>query len=171
MQGTDCIDCIGNPRSVSSFLNSPTMSNYTEYQKFLAKPESARLAGDVSLIYVPTTTKFDKLGSVISHLSKQAQILKTKRQEITGAIEGADAICLDVETTIEFTNGGGAYLPSLDHVLVDHPVTFPTVNSPRSRSSIDTNACRFTSSISTPNAKSNKFASTGTRPLYLEKLK
>ena len=47
------------------------------------------------------------------------------------AIENEDAVCLDVETTLEFLTGGGAYLPGLDdNFLADHIVTFPMVVMP-----------------------------------------
>lgn len=43
-------------------------------------------------------------------------------------VEGESAICLDVETTLEFITGGGAYLPGLDdNFLSDRVVTFPMV--------------------------------------------
>lgn len=44
-------------------------------------------------------------------------------------IESEDEICLDVETTLEFVTGGGAYLPGLDdNFLADRVVTFPIVS-------------------------------------------
>ncbi|CAG7922671.1 unnamed protein product [Penicillium olsonii] len=106
------------------------MSYYkTEYQRFLANPKSAKLAGDVSLIYVPTTTKFDQPDNVITHVVKQSQIVKTRSHTVISAIEGSDALCLDMETTLEFREGGGAYLPSLDdNFLADRVVTFPTIH-------------------------------------------
>lgn len=43
-------------------------------------------------------------------------------------IESENEICLDVETTLEFVTGGGAYLPGLDdNFLADRVVTFPIV--------------------------------------------
>jgi len=112
------------------------MSYYrTEYQRFLDNPKVAKLAGDVSLIYVPTTTKFEQPDNVITHVLKQNHVVKTKSHKVISAIEGSDALCLDMETTLEFMEGGGAYLPSLDdNFLADRVVTFPTVNKPpRSR--------------------------------------
>ncbi|CAG7958323.1 unnamed protein product [Penicillium salamii] len=106
------------------------MSYYqTEYQRFLANPKTAKLAGDVSLIYVPTTTKFEQPDNVITHVVKQAQIVKTRSHTLINAIEGSNALCLDMETTLEFREGGGAYLPSLDdNFLADRVVTFPTIH-------------------------------------------
>ncbi|KAJ5817190.1 Nucleic acid-binding OB-fold [Penicillium robsamsonii] len=101
----------------------------TEYQRFLDNPRSAKLADDVSLIYVPTTTKFEKADNVITHMLKNANIVKTISNQIISAIEGSDSLCLDMETTLEFTEGGGVYLPSLDdNFLADRVATFPTIH-------------------------------------------
>ncbi|KAJ5347960.1 uncharacterized protein N7506_001213 [Penicillium brevicompactum] len=101
----------------------------TEYQRFLDNPKAAKLAGDISLIYVPTTTKFDQPDNVITHVLKQSHIVKTRSHNVISAIEGSDALCLDMETTLEFREGGGAYLPSLDdNFLADRVVTFPTIH-------------------------------------------
>ena len=119
-----------------------TMSLPDLYQRFLADPRSASLASDVSLIYIPTTTKVDSADAVRSHLSKQQTVVKTKAQDVLGVVEGPDAVCLDIETTLEFVNGGGAYLPSLDdNFLTDRVVSFPTVSdsSMQVRSSHGTN--------------------------------
>lgn len=144
------------------------------YQKFLANPRSAPLAPNVSLIYVTSTTKIEGAEAVATHVSRQAAIVKKKSEQVISAIESSDSLCLDVETTLEFLEGGGAYLPSLDdNFLADRVVTFPTVNSPRShtpdwlKSTVAvflTRICyRFTSSTSTPTTRSNRCASTGTR--------
>lgn len=128
----------------------------TEYQRFLDSPRSAKLADDVSLIYVPTTTKFEKADNVITHVLKQANVVKAKSHQIISAIEGSDSLCLDMETTLEFTEGGGAYLPQLDdNFLADRVAIFPTVNSPtrvddQQLSKANAPFCRFTSCISTP---------------------
>lgn len=99
------------------------------YQRFLANHRTAPLAADVSLIYVTSTTQFDKPDAVVTHLSRQAGVVKKKSEQIISAIEGTASLCLDVETTLEFVEGGGVYLPSLDdNFLADRVVTFPTVN-------------------------------------------
>ncbi|KGO64584.1 hypothetical protein PEX1_053110 [Penicillium expansum] len=101
----------------------------TEYQRFLDNPRTAKLADDVSMIYVPTTTKFEKADNVITHVLKNAKVVKTKSNKVISAIEGSDSLCLDMETTLEFTEGGGVYLPSLDdNFLADRVATFPTVH-------------------------------------------
>ena len=46
-------------------------------------------------------------------------------------VEGRHALSVDVETTLEFLNGGGAYLPGLDdNFVADRTVTFPMVSVP-----------------------------------------
>ncbi|KAL4890620.1 hypothetical protein BDV59DRAFT_184336 [Aspergillus ambiguus] len=99
------------------------------YLRFLADPKSASLASDVSLIYIPTTTKVDGADAVRSHLTKQDHVLKRKSQDVLDTIEGANSLCLDVESTVEFVSGGGPYLLALDdNFLSDRVATFPTVH-------------------------------------------
>jgi hypothetical protein len=106
---------------------------HTEYRKFLADPKSANVAANISLIYVTSTTKFEGSDSVLTHLSRQSSIVKKKTEDIINAIESSDSLVLDIETTLEFLENGGAYLPSLsEDYLADRVVTIPTVNSPRS---------------------------------------
>lgn len=106
------------------------MSLKSVYERFLADPASAPLASDVSLIYITTTTTVNEAGAVLKHLSSQQRIVKKKAEKIIGVVEAPDSLCLDVETTLEFVDGGGAYLPSLDdNFLVDHVATFPTVSA------------------------------------------
>ena len=104
------------------------MSLKAVYERFLADPNSAVLSPDVSLNYVTTTTAIQRADVVISHLSSQKRIVKRKSDKILNSIEGQGSLCLDVETTLEFVSGGGAYLPSLDdNFLIDRLVTFPMV--------------------------------------------
>ncbi|RAH56455.1 hypothetical protein BO85DRAFT_50398 [Aspergillus piperis CBS 112811] len=105
------------------------MSLKDVYQRFLANPASAPLASNASLIYITTTTKLDGASAVVSHLTKQQRIVKTRSENVLDVIESANSLCLDIETTLEFVSGGGAYLPSLDdNFLADHVATFPTVH-------------------------------------------
>lgn len=98
------------------------------YKRFLSDYQSASLAPDVSLYYIPTTTKIEGVDAVRSHLAKQEKLVKTKSQTILDAIEGSQSICVDVETTLEFDHAGGAYLPSLDeNFLTGRVASFPTV--------------------------------------------
>lgn len=103
------------------------------YNKFLANPRNpdVALAANVSLFYVPTTTSVEGKDTVITHVSRQSGVVKKRAEQIINAIESYDSLILDMETTLEFVEGGGAYLPSLDdNFLADRVATFPTVNSP-----------------------------------------
>jgi hypothetical protein len=99
------------------------------YQNFLAHPTAAALSTDAaSLNYISTLTTINTAASIVKHLSAHQQVLKKKEETVLAAIESPDAICLDVETTLEFISGGGAYLPGLDdNFLADRVVTFPMV--------------------------------------------
>lgn len=64
----------------------------------------------------------------MKHFAAHEQVLRRKKETVLSAIESHNAICLDVETTLEFFTGGGAYLPGLDdNFLADRVVTFPMV--------------------------------------------
>ncbi|PLB37183.1 uncharacterized protein BDW47DRAFT_132177 [Aspergillus candidus] len=99
------------------------------YQRYLASPRTASLAADVALNYIPTTIKVEGADAVLHHLTRQDHVIKTKSETILDAVEGNASICVDVETTVEFVSGGGAYLPTLDdNFLSDRVATFPTIH-------------------------------------------
>lgn len=99
------------------------------YQSFLASPNANALAGDASVNYITTLTVVNSATTIAKHFSSQQSILKKKQEKVLSTVESDDAICLDVETTLEFINGGGAYLPGLDdNFLADRVVTFPIVS-------------------------------------------
>jgi hypothetical protein len=103
------------------------------YAAFLANPSSGALAANATLHYITTLTSIQDATAIIKHLSVQEKLLKKKNQKILNAVEGQHALSVDVDTTIEFQNGGGAYLPGLDDNFVsDRTVTFPMV-MPRSK--------------------------------------
>jgi hypothetical protein len=98
------------------------------YSRFLATPSTGALAENASLHYVSTTTSIQDATAIIKHLSVQEKLLKKKKQNILDAVEGSRALTVDVETTVEFINGGGAYLPGLDdNFVADRTATFPMV--------------------------------------------
>lgn len=104
------------------------MSLQAVYERFLTSPSAAPLGRDVSLNYITTTTVINGADAVLSHLKSQQRIVEKKSDKTLSAIETPDALVLDVDTTLEFVSGGGAYLPSLDdNFLADRVVTFPTV--------------------------------------------
>ena len=89
------------------------------------------MANNASLIYVPSTTTFEGRDAVVTHLSRQSAIVNKKSEQIISSIESSDSLVLDIETTLKFLGGGGAYLPSFDDTfLIDRVVTIPTVNIP-----------------------------------------
>lgn len=109
------------------------MSLQAVYERFLANPSAGPLGRDVSLNYITTTTAINGADAVLTHLQRQQKIVEKKGDKTLSAIETADALVLDVDTTLEFVSGGGAYLPSMDdNFLADRVVTFPTVRFCRS---------------------------------------
>ncbi len=105
------------------------MSLQSLYQAFLAAPSAAALAEGASFNYITTLTTVNEPAAIIKHLAAQQHALKKKQEKVISSIESSDAICLDVETTLEFVTSGGAYLPGLDdNFLADRAVTFPIVS-------------------------------------------
>ena len=99
-----------------------------KYTAFLNAPATGALAENASLHYIPTLTTLNDATAIIKHLSVQQKLLKKTSQNILDAIESSHGLSVDVETTIEFINGGGAYLPGLDdNFVADRTVTFPMV--------------------------------------------
>ncbi|KAJ5675087.1 uncharacterized protein N7477_005021 [Penicillium maclennaniae] len=97
------------------------------YKKLLNKG-NAPLAANVSLIYVPTTTRIDGADAVASHVRRQASIVEKQSEEIINVIESSNALCLDIEVTLKF-NGGGAYLPAMDdNFLADSVANISTLH-------------------------------------------
>ncbi len=105
------------------------MSLQSLYQAFLGAPTAAALADKASLNYITTLTTINDSAAIVKHLSAQQHHFKKKQERVISSIESSDAICLDVETTLEFITGGGAYLPGLDdNFLADRVATFPIVS-------------------------------------------
>ncbi|OJD25984.1 hypothetical protein ACJ73_02635 [Blastomyces percursus] len=105
------------------------MSLKAVYERFLADPTAASLSADAALHYLSTTTTFSHPEPIVKHLVTQSRALRKKAEKIVHAVEGARSLCLDVETSLEFISGGGAYLLELDdNFLVDRVVTVPIVH-------------------------------------------
>jgi hypothetical protein len=108
--------------------NISIMALQAAYKQFLVAPNPTLLADDASFHYITTLTTVNGSAEIISHLNKQSRHLKKKEQKFLNAIESPNGLAVEVETTIEFLNGGGAYLPGLDdNFLADRTVTFPIV--------------------------------------------
>ncbi len=98
------------------------------YESYLANPKASAFAPDGSLNYITTLTTLHKAEVIAKHLTAHQKILKKKHENVLHAIESENALCLEVDTTIEFLTGGGMYLPGLDdNFLADQLVTFPVV--------------------------------------------
>lgn len=149
------------------------MSLKAVYDRFLADPASAALAQDVQLIYITTTTTVTGADAVRKHLATQKKIAEPKSHRVLSAVEASDAVVLDVEWTIEFITGGGAYLPALDeNFLVGRTVKFPSVRDsvllllakvPRAAVLMCIPFCRCTSSALIRRTRSDRSRSTGTK--------
>jgi len=99
------------------------------YARFLAAPSTDALAASATLHYIATLTSIHDAPAIIKHFAVQEKLLKKTKQAILDAVEGDGALSVDVETTIEFSSGGGAYLPGLDdNFVADRTVTFPMVH-------------------------------------------
>lgn len=107
------------------------MSLRKTYEAFLAAPSTGALAESASLHYIATLTSIRDPTAILRHLAAQEKLLKKTRQIILDVVEGDGGLSVDVETTIEFSSGGGAFLPGLDdNFVADRTVTFPMVPIP-----------------------------------------
>ncbi|KAI9888483.1 MAG: hypothetical protein M1814_006901 [Vezdaea aestivalis] len=100
-----------------------------EYVRFLGSPSASQLHENATFHYITTLTTINGSSKILSHLSSKE--LKRTKQEILSAVEdGAKrTLAVEVETTLEFVTGAGAYLPGLDdNFLTDRVVTFPIIH-------------------------------------------
>ncbi|KAK0631997.1 hypothetical protein B0T14DRAFT_490442 [Immersiella caudata] len=105
------------------------MALQTAYKQFLAAPNSSALAENASLHYITTTTSYTGPTEIIKHLGTLRHQLKKKKEAVLYAIEGQNALATEVDTTLEFVSGGGAYLPGLDdNFLADRTVYMPIIH-------------------------------------------
>ena len=106
------------------------------YQSFLTSPYASALNENASLNYITTLTTISSAAAIVRHHAAHEKVLTKKEEKILSCVEGSNALCLDIETTLEFIAGGGAYLPGLDgNFLVDRAVTFPIVKQTRKKCS------------------------------------
>jgi hypothetical protein len=107
------------------------MALQSAFKQFLAAPNPTFLADNASLHYITTLVTFNGSSEIIKHLTSLTRQLKKKEENFLDVIESENALAVEVETTIEFLTGGGAYLPALDdNFLADRTVTFPIVRTP-----------------------------------------
>ena len=99
------------------------------YAAFLQSPNTSHLASDASINYITTTTTINDPAAILKHLQAQLKQVTKKEEKILNAIDGGNSLCLETELTLQFNNGGGAYLPSMDENLLDEKiVTFPVIH-------------------------------------------
>jgi hypothetical protein len=104
------------------------MSLSAKYQAFLNNPSAGALADNATLHYISTLVSLNDAAAIMKHFAVQEKLVKKTGEKILGVVEGPNELALDVETTLEFTSGGGAYLPGLDdNFVADRIVTFPMV--------------------------------------------
>ncbi|KAK6336414.1 hypothetical protein TWF696_001972 [Orbilia brochopaga] len=100
------------------------------YSDFLLDPKKEVLHPQAGLHYIASTgNSFHSASAIIAHLAREAILYSKKEQKLLSAVESRDSVVLEVATTIEFTNGGGALLPGLDdNFVADQTVYFPMVH-------------------------------------------
>ena len=125
------------------------MSLQSKYQQYLGRVSTDALAPTASLHYIPTGIAVTGPMAIAKHHAAQEQQFK-KKENFLNVIQGANSICAEIETTLRFEGGGGAFLPGLDdNFLIDRMVTLPVVRHLIGVSSLHlrlTNGCaRYTS--------------------------
>lgn len=100
------------------------------YERFLKAPSPHSLADIATLQYVTTLTSFTKPTPIVVHLEDQhKKDVKKKSEKIISAVEGLTSVAVVVDTTLEFVNSGGAYLPGLDTFILDKVAILPVVST------------------------------------------
>ena len=108
------------------------MSFKQVYEAYLNNPagSASSLSDDASLNYISTLTTINGASAIVKHNAAHERVLKKKDQKILDHVLGSHGLTVDVETTIEFSSGGGAYLPGMDDNFVsDRIVIFPMVRA------------------------------------------
>lgn len=145
-----------------------------KYEAFLASPSTGALADNASVNYVPTLVTINEPTAILKHLATQRKLLTKKSERVLSTIASSDGLCVDVDTTIEFIAGGGAFLPGLDdNFLSDKIVHFPVVCVNGHSFTIHPQAVykadpldRFILSSLMPTSRFARSASTGTKARF-----
>lgn len=166
------------PQPINNYARSQSRRSFSKmsltatYKQYLNSPSESFFASDASLNYVTTTTSLSQPASIIKHVKTQQQMVEKKAENFLNVIENSNSLCIETETTVKFVAGGGVYLPNIDdNFLCDRIVTLPIVSGPGkiSVSMASDTTCRFTSSSSTTNRRSNRFDSRGIKAPYLKR--
>ncbi|RKF55571.1 putative ntf2-like protein [Erysiphe neolycopersici] len=97
------------------------------YKEFITILDASFLTEDVSLHYITTLSSKHGIADVMKHL--RSPDYKIKSQEFIDVVEGPMSLAVIVETKLEFINGGGPYLPSLDsNFITDRTVNLPIIH-------------------------------------------
>lgn len=100
------------------------------YRTYLTSTSAESLSDNASLHYITTLTSINTSAAIVKHNAAHQRILTKKEEKFLHCVESDDAVCVDVDTTLEFVAGGGAYLPGLDdNFVADRTVTFPMVSN------------------------------------------
>ena len=107
------------------------MSLQAIYESFLGNPQAASLAESASINYITTLTTINNAEPIATHLQTQNKsVVRKKAETVISAVEGPSVLSVEIETTLEFISGGGAYLPGLENFVTDKVATFPVVRPP-----------------------------------------
>lgn len=99
------------------------------YQAFLAAPTASALSPNASINYITTTTAIHEPAAILKHLQIQQKQVVKKEEKILYTVESDNGLCLETEVTLQFHNGGGAFLPGMDENVIDERiVTFPLIH-------------------------------------------
>ena len=133
--------------SPSSACHINIMSLTAMYERFLASPNPISLSENASLHYIPTLTTHSQSGPIIRHLESQNKnVVTIKSAKTISVIEGQNAIAIEIDTTMEFVSGGGAYLPGLENFVADKIATLPIVSTQCERKTLSltfADSCRY----------------------------
>lgn len=99
------------------------------YERYLAGGGIEALNDNATLHYITTLTTINSSAAIARHNTAHSKVLTKKSEEVLSSVEGDNALSLEIDTTIQFITGGGAYLPGLDdNFIADRVVSFPTVS-------------------------------------------
>jgi hypothetical protein len=109
------------------------MSLQSTYVRFLAAPSAGPLADDATLNYIPTLVSIHQVPAILKHFKGITHAVELKKREETpiSSVEDVEtgSLVIEMNTTLEFLAGGGAYLPKLDdNFLADRVVSIPIVS-------------------------------------------
>lgn len=102
----------------------------TVYKAFLLSPQELHLSSKPKLTYVTTCSTLEGVNAILENHKLNNRHLK-KTENIISAHISFDSLVLETVTTIDFRNGVGSYVPTLDqNFVVDHSVVVPIVSNP-----------------------------------------